>query len=610
MSNASQILALLSGSSAVPTGSPVRPGGTAPAAHGGAAPIAPDGAQAEIVDPLAFAAQLATQLPDQAAVPTIPALASDPLLTPGPAPLPVAATGTPARPTPVPPPASQALGTSNDGPAQATPPGLTLAALIANPPTAKSTGELPGALPPGLAERTAPPPGLASHLTAPPTATAPSPGQPAPTTPAPNQPTAPAVAGGATPIPTASIPPQTPAAAPVSPGPGLETPLAAASSAPPLAPTAAAAPVPLQPQTAPDIAPAPITGAPSATTPLAEAAVQRTAAGSTTAQTTATGPAVAQPAATDAPPALVDAARDASASAPRTPPQTAAAHGEPATTQLAAISTLPGQIALRVREHHAPAPQPQRPASTAAAPAGQAPGQAIIGTVPQPSMIARVAASQSAVIVAQERAALAASGGAGVLATVAGSLGAAVADAAPLMIDPATDPSLLMANGGLRADALTAGHRPGGAGDMARPMMQLPAQQVAVQVAHAVQAGLKQITIVMRPPSLGEIDVDLEVSHDGRVRAAFIAEKPETLELLQRDARGLERALQEAGLRSDSGSLSFSLRGDGRERGHQGEMQMAEVGAGPTGEELDADDTTTVNQPPPPAGEHTIDIRA
>ena len=39
------------------------------------------------------------------------------------------------------------------------------------------------------------------------------------------------------------------------------------------------------------------------------------------------------------------------------------------------------------------------------------------------------------------------------------------------------------------------------------------------------------------------------------------ADRPETLEALQRDARGLERALQDAGLRTDSNSLSFNLRG-------------------------------------------------
>ena len=38
---------------------------------------------------------------------------------------------------------------------------------------------------------------------------------------------------------------------------------------------------------------------------------------------------------------------------------------------------------------------------------------------------------------------------------------------------------------------------------------------------------------------------------------------PETFELLQRDARALERALQEAGLRADSNSLNFQMHGHG-----------------------------------------------
>jgi hypothetical protein len=39
------------------------------------------------------------------------------------------------------------------------------------------------------------------------------------------------------------------------------------------------------------------------------------------------------------------------------------------------------------------------------------------------------------------------------------------------------------------------------------------------------------------------------------------AERPETLNLLVNDSRGLEQALRDAGLRADAGSLSFNLRG-------------------------------------------------
>lgn len=91
--------------------------------------------------------------------------------------------------------------------------------------------------------------------------------------------------------------------------------------------------------------------------------------------------------------------------------------------------------------------------------------------------------------------------------------------------------------------------------------------QVAVHIAKAVADGSDKINIKLKPVSLGQIEVQLDVSPDGRVHAVIAADKPETLDLLQRDARGLERALNDAGLRTDSGSLSFNLRGHNQQFG-------------------------------------------
>jgi hypothetical protein len=90
-------------------------------------------------------------------------------------------------------------------------------------------------------------------------------------------------------------------------------------------------------------------------------------------------------------------------------------------------------------------------------------------------------------------------------------------------------------------------------------------QQVAFQISRAVSQDNDRFTLDLKPATLGRISVTLEVGHDNRVIAVIQAERPETLELLQRDQRALERALQEAGLKTDSGSLSFSLQGDGGE---------------------------------------------
>ncbi|NKB20146.1 MAG: hypothetical protein GKS01_06315 [Alphaproteobacteria bacterium] len=87
--------------------------------------------------------------------------------------------------------------------------------------------------------------------------------------------------------------------------------------------------------------------------------------------------------------------------------------------------------------------------------------------------------------------------------------------------------------------------------------------QVAIQISRAVQDGNDRFTLELKPADLGRVAVKMEVGHDGRVIAVIQAERSDTLELLQRDARALERALQEAGLRTDSGSLSFSLQGEG-----------------------------------------------
>ena len=96
------------------------------------------------------------------------------------------------------------------------------------------------------------------------------------------------------------------------------------------------------------------------------------------------------------------------------------------------------------------------------------------------------------------------------------------------------------------------------------------AQQVAVQIAKAADDGVDRIRIQLNPAELGRVDVRLEVGHDGRVQAVVTADRAETLDMLRRDVAGLEKALAEAGLKADTGGLSFSLRGDGDPGGFAG----------------------------------------
>ncbi|TWA79187.1 flagellar hook-length control protein FliK [Azospirillum brasilense] len=128
-------------------------------------------------------------------------------------------------------------------------------------------------------------------------------------------------------------------------------------------------------------------------------------------------------------------------------------------------------------------------------------------------------------------------------------------------------------------------------------------EQVAVHISKNVSDGNDQFTINLRPAELGRIDIKLDIGQDGRVTASVAVEKAQTLELLQRDSRNLERALQDAGLKADSNSLNFSLRGEGgqsfQESGRQGGSGRRGRGfGGGTGEVEDAQAAYTLTLAP------------
>jgi len=72
--------------------------------------------------------------------------------------------------------------------------------------------------------------------------------------------------------------------------------------------------------------------------------------------------------------------------------------------------------------------------------------------------------------------------------------------------------------------------------------------------------GKNRFEIRLDPPELGRIEVRLDVDTDGRVTSHLIAHRAETLDLLRRDAAGLQRALEDAGLKTTDNGLQFSLR--------------------------------------------------
>jgi flagellar hook-length control protein FliK len=114
---------------------------------------------------------------------------------------------------------------------------------------------------------------------------------------------------------------------------------------------------------------------------------------------------------------------------------------------------------------------------------------------------------------------------------------------------------------------------------------------LAVEIVSRMNEGMRRFDIRLDPPELGRVDVRLEVDRNGNVSTKLTVDRPETLDLMQRDARHLERALQQAGLKTDGGGLEFSLRSHadqggmadghadrgGRERGASGGEDVERV---------------------------------
>lgn len=85
------------------------------------------------------------------------------------------------------------------------------------------------------------------------------------------------------------------------------------------------------------------------------------------------------------------------------------------------------------------------------------------------------------------------------------------------------------------------------------------AKQLNVNITRAVKAGDNEFAMRMDPPELGKVTVKLKFGADGMVRANVLVERPETLELLQRETRGLEKAIEAGGSKTAEGGISFSL---------------------------------------------------
>lgn len=95
------------------------------------------------------------------------------------------------------------------------------------------------------------------------------------------------------------------------------------------------------------------------------------------------------------------------------------------------------------------------------------------------------------------------------------------------------------------------------------------AKEVGVEIAHMAKAGKRNFSIRLDPPEMGRIDIRMTLGQDAQVKAVMTVEHERTLDVLQRDMRSLERALENAGFKPDNMTLNLSLK-------QQGQGQTAE----------------------------------
>lgn len=150
--------------------------------------------------------------------------------------------------------------------------------------------------------------------------------------------------------------------------------------------------------------------------------------------------------------------------------------------------------------------------------------------------------------------------------------GAAGTDAARFLM-PGQTAEAAQAAGGGAAQSLLSGQQVASGVDLSKsyiggqgrvPQYPPTLMQVSMNLQKAVQSGADTVTVQLKPDDLGSINVRLSFEKDGRVKANITADNVKTLDMLQRNSGDLQKNLQNAGIKADSDSLSFSLQDDGQ----------------------------------------------
>ncbi len=94
-------------------------------------------------------------------------------------------------------------------------------------------------------------------------------------------------------------------------------------------------------------------------------------------------------------------------------------------------------------------------------------------------------------------------------------------------------------------------------------------EQIKINITKSAIKGVDTIDIQLKPEDLGKIQIRMHIAKDGKLHADIISSRPETMDMLQKDISGLQKAFNDAGYDTDSRSFNFSFQKENQTRNGQ-----------------------------------------
>lgn len=89
---------------------------------------------------------------------------------------------------------------------------------------------------------------------------------------------------------------------------------------------------------------------------------------------------------------------------------------------------------------------------------------------------------------------------------------------------------------------------------------QTPVRAVTLNMTRGINNAVDRMSLQMEPAELGRVQVDLKMGDDGKLKAHILTDRPEALQILQKDSNILQKAFEEAGLDVGQEGFTFDLR--------------------------------------------------